>query len=104
MNTLSRYLMGLLGPRLLFILSALVIFIISVDVMISVDDIMKDGERGGFAGLLNYTFLRVPESISKLLGPSIGQKSVHVYEPSWFGSAIIINARRGQMCKAFFSS
>ena len=71
MNTLSRYLTGLLWPRLLFILSALVVFIISVDVMISVDDIMADSERGGFMGVLTYSFLRIPESVSKLLGPSM---------------------------------
>jgi len=41
--------------------------------------------------------------VAKLCGPSNSQKSVHVNEPSGFGSAIIMKLFRGQMWSAFFS-
>jgi len=40
---------------------------------------------------------------AKLPGPSNGQNNVQVYDPSALGRAIIMNERRGQMCRAFFS-
>src|SRR5207247_373818 len=66
----------------------------------------KIGKSGTASGNSSSKKRRTSSSVfvvAKLRGPSNSQKSVHVNEPSGFGSAIIMKLFRGHMWSAFFS-